>query len=146
MDNREYSGPCILHGDTILTNANSYQLSSGLQLLDGRPKLIMNPLTGVEQPWQISRAYGCNNIASENMLTFRSGAAGYYDLETMSGTGNLGGFKSGCTSNLVVANGLLNAPDYTQEDFLTVPIKTKRRWRWSTCRRWICGPSIIRQR
>ncbi|MCA9200761.1 MAG: PQQ-binding-like beta-propeller repeat protein, partial [Planctomycetales bacterium] len=116
VDNREYSGPCILHGDTILTNANSYQLSSGaFSLLDGRPKLIMNPLTGVEQPWQISRAYGCNNIiASENMLTFRSGAAGYYDLETMSGTGNLGGFKSGCTSNLVVANGLLNAPDYTR--------------------------------
>jgi hypothetical protein len=30
------------------------------------------------------------------------------------GTGNLGGFKSGCTSNLVVANGVLNAPDYTR--------------------------------
>jgi len=26
----------------------------------------------------------------------------------------LGGFKSGCTSNLVVANGVLNAPDYTR--------------------------------
>jgi hypothetical protein len=32
----------------------------------------------------------------------------------MSGTSNLGGFKSGCTSNLVVANGVLNAPDYTR--------------------------------
>jgi hypothetical protein len=48
------------------------------------------------------------------MLTFRSGAAGYYDLLTEGGTGNLGGFKSGCTSNLVVANGVLNAPDYTR--------------------------------
>ena len=43
-------------------------------------------------------------------MTFRSGAAGYYDLLGESGTGNLGGFKSGCTSNLVVADGVLNAP------------------------------------
>ncbi len=48
------------------------------------------------------------------MLTYRSGAAGFYDLDNMSGTANLGGFKSGCTSNLVVANGVLNAPDYTR--------------------------------
>ena len=116
VNNRQYSGPCILHNDTILTNANSYQLSSGaFSLLDGTPKLIVNPLTQQEEPWKICRAYGCNNIiASENMLTFRSGAAGFYDMQTMSGTGNLGGFKSGCTSNLVVANGVLNAPDYTR--------------------------------
>jgi hypothetical protein len=48
------------------------------------------------------------------MITFRSGAAGYYDLEGNSGTGNLGGFRSSCTSNLVIANGVLNAPDYTR--------------------------------
>ena len=116
VDERSYSGPCILHHDTILTNANSYKLSAGaFNLLDGTPALTTNPLTGEEQPWQVCRAYGCNNIiASENMLTFRSGAAGYYDLTTRSGTGNLGGFKSGCTSNLVVANGVLNAPDYTR--------------------------------
>ena len=115
-EKRAYSGPCILHGDTIMTNANSYKLSAGaFQLLDGKPALTTNPLTGAEQSWQMCRAYGCNNIiASENMLTFRSGAAGYYDLTTRSGTGNLGGFKSGCTSNLVVANGVLNAPDYTR--------------------------------
>ena len=115
-DKRAYSGPCILHGTTILTNANSYKLSAGaFSLLDGEPELTTNPLTGQKQTWQVCRAYGCNNIiASENMLTFRSGAAGYYDLTTRSGTGNLGGFKSGCTSNLVVANGVLNAPDYTR--------------------------------
>jgi len=116
VNNRSYSGPCILHGSTILTNANSYKLSAGaFNLLDGNPVLTTNPLTGQDQVWQVCRAYGCNSIiASENMLTFRSGAAGYYDLTTRSGTGNLGGFKSGCTSNLVVANGVLNAPDYTR--------------------------------
>ena len=115
-DKRSYSGPCILHHDTILTNANAYQLSAGaFSLLDGKPKMIDNPLTGEPQPWQLCRAYGCNSIvASEKLLTFRSGAAGFYDLQSLSGTGNLGGFKSGCTSNLIVADGVLNAPDYTR--------------------------------
>jgi len=35
-------------------------------------------------------------------------------LKTDGGTGNFGGFKSGCTSNLIAANGVLNAPDYTR--------------------------------
>ena len=112
----KYSGPCILHNDLILTNANSYRESAGaFHLLTGEQKMVINPLTGEPQPWQITRAYGCNTlIASENLLTFRSGAAGFYDLLSDSGTGNLGGFKSGCTANLVVANGVLNAPDYTR--------------------------------
>ena len=115
-EQRKYSGPCILHNDLIITNANSYAESAGaFYLVDGKPKLVENPLTGQLQPWRITRAYGCNNIiASENLLTFRSGAAGFYDLTSRSGTGNLGGFKSGCTSNLVVADGVLNAPDYTR--------------------------------
>ena len=115
-DSLKYAGPCILHNDLIITNANSYSESAGaFHLLTGKPKLIENPLTGELQPWKVTRAYGCNNIiASENLLTFRSGAAGFYDLQSQSGTGNLGGFKSGCTSNLVVANGVLNAPDYTR--------------------------------
>lgn len=115
-DNLRYAGPCILHNDLIITNANSYSESAGaFYLHDGSQKMVKHPLTGAIQPWKMTRAYGCNNIiASENLLTFRSGAAGYYDLNSNSGTGNLGGFKSGCTSNLVVANGVLNAPDYTR--------------------------------
>lgn len=115
-DRLKYAGPCILHNDLIITNANSYSESAGaFSLQDGSQYLVAHPLTGEMVPWKMTRAYGCNNIiASENMLTFRSGAAGYYDLKTNSGTGNLGGFKSGCTSNLVVANGVLNAPDYTR--------------------------------
>lgn len=111
-----YTGPCILHNSLIFTGANSYEASSGVtNLEDGTPHLVRNPLTSKLEPWRINRAYGCNTmIASEKLLTYRSGAAGFYDLETMSGTGNLGGFKSGCTSNLVVANGVLNAPDYTR--------------------------------
>jgi outer membrane protein assembly factor BamB len=115
-DELSYSGPCVLHGDQIITNANSYQDSAGaFSLIDGTRKTVVDPLTGEERPWMIRRAYGCNSIiGSEHLLTFRSGAAGFYDLESDSGTGNLGGFKSGCTANLVVANGVLNAPDYTR--------------------------------
>ncbi len=115
-DSLKYSGPCILHNDLIITNTNSYKESAGaFYLTTGEPYLIRNPLTGEEHPWKITRAYGCNTIlASENLLTFRSGAAGFYDLVNHSGTGNLGGFKSGCTSNLIAANGVLNAPDYTR--------------------------------
>lgn len=113
---RSYTGPCILHHERIFTGANSYSTSGGaFSLLTGEPHLVMNPLTGKKEPWRLNRTYGCNTvIASEHLLTFRSGAAGFYDLESMSGTSNLGGFKSGCTSNLVVANGVLNAPDYTR--------------------------------
>jgi hypothetical protein len=51
-------------------------------------------------------------VGSEYLLTFRSGAAGYYDMRNNSGTGNFGGTKSGCSSSLIPANGVLNAPDY----------------------------------
>lgn len=111
-----YSGPCIIHNDLIITNTNSYKESSGAFYLEnGEQYVITNPVTGQQEPWIITRAYGCNTIlASENLLTFRSGAAGFYDLTNHSGTGNFGGFKSGCTGNLIVANGVLNAPDYTR--------------------------------
>jgi outer membrane protein assembly factor BamB len=112
----KYSGPCILYHDKIITNSKSYKVTSGvLSLLDGKPVLIDNPLTGDEEPWTYQRAYGCNTaIASENLLTFRSGAAGFYDLNARCGTGNFGGFRSGCSSNLIAADGVLNAPDYTR--------------------------------
>ncbi|MEX0938706.1 MAG: PQQ-binding-like beta-propeller repeat protein [Pirellulales bacterium] len=137
-----YSGPCIIHNDIIITNANSYQVSAGaFNLLDGSAHLIQNPLTGQMEPMRITRTYGCNTIvASENLLTFRSGAAGFYDLETQSGTGNFGGFKSGCTSNLIVADGVLNAPDYTrtcscsyqnQTSLALVPMPDVEMWTYS---------------
>ena len=117
----KYSGPCLLHGDTIitqctdlLTNYPAGQINA-CSLLTGEQVMRKNPTTGVEAPWQFVRNYGCNTvIASQHLITFRSAAAGYFDLTGDSGTGNLGGFKSGCTSNLIVANGVLNAPDYTR--------------------------------
>jgi outer membrane protein assembly factor BamB len=111
-----YAGPCILHNDTLITNTTSYRESKGaFHLVDGSPVTVTDPVTGEEFPWRFTRTYGCNTaVASEHLLTFRSGAAGFYDLTNHGGTGNLGGFKSGCTSNLIVADGVLNAPEYTR--------------------------------
>jgi len=104
-----YSGPCLLYGDVIITQGSAFSL------LTGERKMRKHPLTGESVPWTFKRNYGCNTaIGSTHLLTFRSAAAGYYDLAGDSGTGNFGGFKSGCTSNLIVANGLLSAPDYTR--------------------------------
>jgi PAS domain S-box-containing protein len=101
--------PLILHGDTIITNRYAYGL------LTGEKKMRIDPSTGEERPWVFRRNYGCNYaIASEHLLTFRSAAAGFFDLMRDGGTGNFGGFKTGCTSNLVVADGVLNAPEYTR--------------------------------
>jgi len=112
----EYAGPSMIHGNTLYLNANvERRVGAALDLLTGEARMRKHPLTGQEIPWRYHRAYGCNSvIASEHLLTFRSGAAGYYDLVGNSGTGNLGGFKSGCTSNLIAADGVLNAPDYTR--------------------------------
>jgi hypothetical protein len=74
-----------------------------------------DPITGKLVPWTWIRNYGCNTpAASEHLLTFRSGAAGYFDLCNDGGTGNFGGFRSSCTNNLIVAGGLLTAPEYTR--------------------------------
>jgi outer membrane protein assembly factor BamB len=117
-----YSGPCILHNELIIANADQHSNRKGIgntstvfSLLTGADQSIVNPITGAEEPWRIARGKGCNSvIACENFLTFRDGAASYYDLENRNGIGSFGGFKSGCTANLVVANGVLNAPDYTR--------------------------------
>jgi len=104
-----YGGPVMLHGDKIITDKYAYNL------LTGKQEMRIDPLTGETKPWDFKRNYGCNYvIASEHLLTFRSAAAGFFDLDSDGGTGNFGGFKSGCTSNLIAANGVLNAPDYTR--------------------------------
>ncbi len=138
-----YAGPCMIHNDVIITNATSYKASQGaFRLSDGEPVTIPHPITGEPIAWNFLRTYGCNTcVASEHLLTFRSGAAGFYDLATHSGTGNFGGFKSGCTSNLIVADGVLSAPEYTrtctcayqnQTSLALVPMPDAEMWTYST--------------
>jgi outer membrane protein assembly factor BamB len=107
--NERYVGPAMIHGNLILKEQNA------CDLLTGKPRMRLDPLTGQQIEWGWTRTYGCNTpMASEHLLTFRSGAAGYCDLTGDGGTSNLGGFRSSCTNNLVVAGGVLCAPDYTR--------------------------------
>jgi len=108
-DKRAHSGPCMIHDGTAIMQ------SVALDLLSGDWRYRKNPISGNRTLWRCYRAYGCNSmVGAVNLLTFRSAAAGYFDLTNNGGTGNWGGFKSGCTANLIAANGVLNAPDYTR--------------------------------
>ncbi len=110
----DYSGPCLLLGDRVITQGYR-QPGFSLSILTGEMEKRSHPLSGVDTTWMYTRNYGCNTaIGAPNLLTFRSAAAGYYDLAGDSGTGNFGGFRAGCTSNLIPAGGILNAPDYTR--------------------------------
>ncbi len=117
--NESYDGPPILYHDRIITQTGGSNQEARpaktFNLLTGERVLTTHPLTGDTIPWEWVRFKGCNTaIASEHLLTFRSASAAYVDLSQGQGTTSIGGFKSGCTSNLVAADGVLNAPDYTR--------------------------------
>lgn len=112
-------GPAMIRGRTVLKEKNA------CDLLTGEPLMYSDPITGKSIEWTWTRNYGCNTPAgSEHMLTFRSGAAGYYDLSRFGGTGNFGGFRSSCTHNLVIAGGVLCAPDYTRTCICSYQLQT----------------------
>ena len=104
-----YLNPPIIANDKIYTNGE------GFYLLTGDPITEKDPLTGEDLKWSFKREYGCGYVvASEHLLTFRSASAGFVNLDVFEGTGSLGGFKAGCSANLIVADGVLNSPDYTR--------------------------------
>ena len=84
-----------------------------------------HPLTGEEYNWNWHKYYGCGTMnSSKYLIMFRSGTAGYTDLLNFGGTGNLGGFRAGCTNSMVAADGVLNAPDYTRTCTCSYPLQT----------------------
>ncbi|MBG0861004.1 MAG: PQQ-binding-like beta-propeller repeat protein [Bacteroidales bacterium] len=105
----KYANPPIIHNDRIYTNGE------GFSLLTGDPLVEKDPVTGEVLKWSFKREYGCGIVAaSEHLLTFRSASAGFINLETFDGTASLGGWKPGCSTSLIVADGVLNSPDYTR--------------------------------
>jgi len=116
----KYKGPPILYHDRIITQTGGGSGSAPAEakvfnLLSGEYVTRKHSMTGETIPWTWVRFKGCNTaIASENLLTFRSASGAFVDLTKGQGTASIGGFKSGCTSNLIIANGVFNAPDYTR--------------------------------
>jgi len=106
----------LLHHDTLICAAKQQKAEGRhFSLLTGERLTRKSPITGSDVELRWARRYGCNfALGAEHILTFRSGSAGYFDLNQDSGTGSFGGFKSGCTNSLIVADGVLNSPDYTR--------------------------------
>lgn len=101
----------MLHGDKAIAQTTAFNL------LTGEPATLRDPISRQNVEWQYTRngEIGCTNaVACENLITFRSGAVGYFDLEKGRGMGTLGGFRPSCTNNVIAGDGLLVAPDYTR--------------------------------
>ncbi|MFQ3591930.1 MAG: PQQ-binding-like beta-propeller repeat protein, partial [Gemmataceae bacterium] len=110
-----YTGPAMVRGDWVLKTESRGNGGTACDIRTGEEINVPDPITGKPVLWKWERTYGCNTpAASEHLILFRSGAAGFYDLCGEGGTGNLGGFRSSCTLNLIPANGVLVAPDYTR--------------------------------
>ncbi|HQO33687.1 MAG TPA: PQQ-binding-like beta-propeller repeat protein [bacterium] len=128
-NSEKYFGPCMIRHDRLITQTGGSTQESvfakAFSLLTGEPVMTTHPLTGEKIPWSWVRFKGCNTaICSEHLLTFRSASAAYMDMTQNSGTVNIGGFRSGCTSNLIAADGVLNAPDYTRTCTCSYQVQT----------------------
>ncbi len=95
----------VIVGDTIYGEPAAYDLRTG------EPKSRHNAFTGIQAPWNFGRSYGCGSISGgTNLLMFRSGTLGMYDLAGDSGIHNFGGVRAGCHVNAIAAGGLLLMP------------------------------------
>lgn len=83
------------------------------ELHTGEPRKRENPLTGEESDWQFSRpGHHCGIVTTTpNMMFFRSGFIGYYDLYEDSGTKHFAGQRLGCWINAIPSNGLVVIPE-----------------------------------
>ncbi len=82
-------------------------------LLTGEQEMRSHPLTGKEVPWSIARpGHHCGMLTGcDNLLMFRSGFTGFYDLKTDSGTRHFAGHRLGCWINAIPTNGLVVMPE-----------------------------------
>jgi hypothetical protein len=83
------------------------------ELRTGEPRKRANPLTGEPSNWQFSRpGHHCGVVTTTpNMMFFRSGFIGYYDLYDDSGTKHFAGQRLGCWINAIPTSGLVVIPE-----------------------------------
>lgn len=98
--------PAVVGGDI-------YAEPWAFKLATGKPKKRMHPVTGEDSDWRFSRpGHHCGVItATPNMMFFRSGFIGYYDLYNDSGTKHFAGQRLGCWVNAIPGNGLVMIPE-----------------------------------
>lgn len=98
--------PAII-GDMVLAEPWAFELATGEE------KKRVSPITGEATRWQYSRpGHHCGVVtATPNMMFFRSGFIGYYDLYEDSGTRHFAGQRLGCWVNALPSNGLVVIPE-----------------------------------
>ncbi|MFT4689519.1 MAG: outer membrane protein assembly factor BamB [Limisphaerales bacterium] len=97
----------LINGDTIIAEP------WGFDLYTGKQKERTHPTTGKKSPWQFIRSgHHCGHVAAtENLLFFRSASTAYYDLKNDTGVSHFSGIRTGCTINMIPANGLVHIPE-----------------------------------
>ena len=97
----------IIIEDRLIAEPWAFDLRTGQQ------QMRAHPLTGQKVPWSLLRSgHHCGMLTgSPNMLMFRSGYTGFYDLRTDSGTQHFSGHRLGCWINAIPANGLVMIPE-----------------------------------
>ncbi|QDU93260.1 outer membrane protein assembly factor BamB family protein [Lignipirellula cremea] len=97
----------------IIVDNEIYAEPWAFALRSGEQKMRAHPLTGEQTAWQFSRpGHHCGPItATPNMLLFRSGFTGYYDLYSDSGVSHFAGHRTGCWVNVIPGNGLVMIPE-----------------------------------
>ena len=95
----------VIVGDTIYGEPAAYDLRTGA------PTSRQNPFTGASTAWSFNRSYGCGSLSgAPNLLLFRSGTLGLYDLAGDTGVHNFGGLRAGCHVDAITAAGLVLMP------------------------------------
>jgi len=106
-----YSQSASMRRFPVIVGACVYGEPTAFDLRTGAPLLRKSPFTQAESAWTFSRSYGCGSVSGgPNLLMFRSGTLGMYDLAGDSGIHNFGGVRAGCYVNAIAAGGLLLMP------------------------------------
>jgi len=102
-----YRSRPLIVGDRVIAEPWAHDLRTGIE------KTRNHPITEITARWQFARpGHHCGNIAAcQNVLFFRSGTTGYYDLESDFGTVHFGALRPGCWINCIPANGLVMMPE-----------------------------------
>ena len=82
-----------------------------------------SPMTGENEPRVFPKTYGCDGgYKYGDIVAMRSGTGAFYDTKIESGTVFVSGPRSGCTSSIIPANGLLNLPVFTEACVCAYPL------------------------
>lgn len=94
-------------------------------LVELKPGMMTNPITGLVEPRRFVKSYGCDGGNDYgHLITMRSATPAYYDKRIESGTINISGPRSGCTNSIIPAGGVLNLPYFYDGCTCSYPLPT----------------------